>query len=39
VVSGLLGARLANKVDEKILNRIVGSVFALIGIMMYFLKS
>ncbi len=39
VLSGLLGARLANKVDEKILNRIVGSIFAVIGIMMYFLKS
>jgi len=39
VVSGLLGARLANKVDEKILNRIVGSIFAVIGILMYFLKS
>lgn len=38
VVSGLLGARLVNKVSEKILNRIVGSIFGVIGILMYFLK-
>ncbi len=38
VVSGLLGARLANKVSEKILNRIVGTVFGVIGVLMYFLK-
>ncbi len=39
IISGILGAKLANKVDEKILNRIVGSMFAVIGILMYFLKS
>jgi uncharacterized membrane protein YfcA len=39
IISGILGARLANKVDEKILNRIVGSMFAVIGILMYFLNS
>ena len=39
IISGILGARLANKVDEKILNRIVGTMFAVIGILMYFLKS
>lgn len=38
VVSGLLGARIANKVSENILNRIVGSVFGIIGVLMYFLK-
>jgi len=38
VVSGLLGARLANKVSEKILNRIVGIMFAAIGVLMVFLR-
>jgi len=38
VVSGLLGARLANKVSEKILNRIVGVMFAAIGILMVILR-
>lgn len=38
VISGLLGARIAHRVSEKILNRIVGSVFGVIGVMMYFLK-
>ncbi len=38
VASGLLGARIANKVSENILNRIVGSVFGIIGVLMYFLK-
>ena len=38
VVSGVLGARLANKVSDKILNRIVGTMFAVIGVLMYFLK-
>ena len=38
VISGVLGARLANKVSDKILNRIVGTVFAVIGVLMYFLK-
>ena len=38
VISGLLGARIANKVSEKILNRIVGTVFGVIGVLMYFLK-
>lgn len=38
VASGLAGARIVNKVDEKILNRIVGTVFGVIGIAMYFLK-
>jgi uncharacterized membrane protein YfcA len=38
VVSGLLSARLAHKVSEKLLNRIVGIIFAAIGVMMVFLK-
>lgn len=38
VISGILGARLANKVSDKILNRIVGTMFAIIGVLMYFLK-
>lgn len=38
VLSGLLGARIANKVSEKILNRIVGTAFGIIGVLMYFLK-
>jgi len=38
VISGLLGARLANKVPENTLNRIVGTAFGIIGIAMYFLK-
>ena len=38
VVSGLLSARLANKVSEKILNRIVGVIFAAIGVLMVFLR-
>jgi uncharacterized protein len=38
VISGLGGARIANKVEEKILNRIVGSMFAVIGVLMYFIK-
>jgi uncharacterized protein len=38
IFSGWLGARLANKVSEKILNRIVGSIFGIIGVLMYFLK-
>ncbi len=39
VLSGLLGARLANKVSEKILNRIVGIMFAAIGVLMVFLRG
>ena len=38
VVSGLLSARLAHKVSEKLLNRIVGIIFAAIGVMMVVLK-
>ncbi len=38
VASGLVGARLVHKVDEKILNRIVGTIFAVIGVVMYFIK-
>ena len=38
VISGLLGARLANKVPENTLNRIVGTAFGIIGIVMYFIK-
>jgi uncharacterized membrane protein YfcA len=38
VISGLLGARLAHRVPEKVLNRIVGVIFAGIGLMMIFLK-
>ena len=38
VIGGLLSARLANKVSEKVLNRIVGGVFACLGIAMMILK-
>jgi uncharacterized protein len=38
VASGLAGARIVNKVDEKILNRIVGTIFGVIGVVMYFIK-
>lgn len=38
VLSGLLSARIANKVSEKSLNRIVGSVFACLGVVMIFLQ-
>lgn len=38
VGSGLLGARIVNKVEEKVLNRIVGTAFGIIGIVMYILK-
>jgi len=38
VLSGLLSARLAHKVSEKLLNRIVGVIFAAIGVMMLILK-
>lgn len=36
VVSGILGARIAHKVSEKRLDRIVGVIFAVIGIVMLF---
>lgn len=38
VIGGLLSARLANKVSETVLTRIVGGVFASLGIAMIFLK-
>lgn len=38
VLSGMLSARIANKVSDVILNRIAGSVFAILGIVMIFLK-
>ena len=38
VVGGLLSARLANKVSEMVLTRIVGGVFASLGVAMIFLK-
>ncbi len=38
VLSGMLSARLANKVSDVILNRIAGSVFAILGIVMIILK-
>ena len=38
IIGGLLSARLANKVSEKILNLIVGGVFASLGIAMIFLQ-
>ena len=37
IIGGLLSARLANKVSEKVLTRIVGAVFAALGIAMIFL--
>jgi uncharacterized membrane protein YfcA len=38
VASGLASARLANKIPEKVLNRLVGAIFASIGVMMIVLK-
>ncbi|MBP9040982.1 MAG: sulfite exporter TauE/SafE family protein [Anaerolineaceae bacterium] len=38
VLSGMLSARLANRVPDVILNRIAGSVFAVLGIVMMILK-
>ena len=38
VIGGLLSARLANKVSETVLTRIVGGVFASLGVAMIFLK-
>jgi len=38
VVGGVLSARLANKVSEKSLNRIVGGVFACLGVAMMILQ-
>jgi uncharacterized protein len=38
VISGLGAARLANKVSEKILNRIAGTIFGAIGVLMLVLK-
>jgi uncharacterized membrane protein YfcA len=34
VTGGLLSARLANKITEKSLNRIMGTVFACLGVVM-----
>jgi uncharacterized membrane protein YfcA len=38
VIGGLLSARLANRVSEKALNRLVGGVFACLGVAMIFLQ-
>jgi len=38
VIGGLLSARLANRVSEKTLNRLVGGVFACLGVAMIFLQ-
>jgi uncharacterized membrane protein YfcA len=38
VATGLASARLAHKIPEKILNRLVGAIFAGIGILMIVLK-
>lgn len=38
VITGLASARLAHKIPEKILNRLVGVIFAAIGIMMIVLQ-
>jgi uncharacterized membrane protein YfcA len=38
VGSGLASARLANKIPEKVLNRLVGAIFAAIGVMMIVIK-
>jgi len=38
VIGGLISARFANKVSEKNLNRIVGGVFACLGIAMIILQ-
>jgi uncharacterized membrane protein YfcA len=38
VITGLASARLAHKIPEKILNRLVGIIFAAIGIMMIVLQ-
>lgn len=38
IAGGLLSARFANQASEKMLNRIVGSVFACLGIVMIFLQ-
>lgn len=38
VLGGLLSARLANKMSEKSLNRIIGGVFACLGVAMLILK-
>jgi uncharacterized membrane protein YfcA len=38
IIGGLLSARLANRVSEKTLNRLVGGVFACLGVAMIFLQ-
>jgi len=38
VITGLASARLAHKIPEKVLNRLVGAIFAAIGVMMIVLQ-